>query len=106
MARDGNALQAEAASSISSGLSIVGKIIGHGALTIFGHVKGEIRASTIVIAEGAQLNPVASLYEGPHAGSEPRKEVPRSGKWTAISWRLQSPRARSCPTQDRTRHSP
>ena len=32
LARDGNALQSEAASSISSGLSVVGKIIGHGAL--------------------------------------------------------------------------
>jgi len=29
----------EAASPISSGLSIVGKIIGRGALTIFGHVE-------------------------------------------------------------------
>ena len=28
------------ASSISSGLSIVGKIMGHGALTIFGQVEG------------------------------------------------------------------
>ena len=55
LARDGNALQSEAASSISSGLSIVGKIIGHGALTIFGHVEGELRASTVVIAEGAQM---------------------------------------------------
>ena len=52
---DGNALQPEAASSISSGLSIVGKIIGQGALTIFGHVDGELRASTVVIAEGAQM---------------------------------------------------
>jgi len=42
-------------SSISSGLSIVGKIIGHGALTIFGQVEGEVRASTVVIAEGAQM---------------------------------------------------
>ena len=48
------ALQPEAASSISSGLSIVGKIIGNGALTI-GHVEGEVRASTIVIVEGAQI---------------------------------------------------
>jgi cytoskeletal protein CcmA (bactofilin family) len=30
-------------SSISSGLSIVGKIVGHGSLTIFGHVEGEVR---------------------------------------------------------------
>jgi len=42
-------------SSISSGLSIVGKIVGHGALTIFGQVEGEVRASTVVIAEGAQM---------------------------------------------------
>jgi cytoskeletal protein CcmA (bactofilin family) len=55
LARDGKALQPEAASSISSGLSIVGKIIGRGALTIFGHVEGELRASTVVIAEGAEM---------------------------------------------------
>jgi cytoskeletal protein CcmA (bactofilin family) len=42
-------------SSISSGLSIVGKIVGHGAVTIFGHIEGELRASTVVIAEGAQM---------------------------------------------------
>ena len=42
-------------SSISSGLSIVGKIIGHGALTIFGQVEGEVRASTVEIAQGAQV---------------------------------------------------
>ena len=55
LARNGNALQPEEGSSISSGLSIVGKIIGHGALTIFGRVQGEVRASNIVIAEGAQI---------------------------------------------------
>ncbi len=42
-------------SSISSGLSIVGKITGHGSLTIFGHVEGELHASTVVIAEGAEM---------------------------------------------------
>jgi cytoskeletal protein CcmA (bactofilin family) len=45
----------EAISSISSGLSIVGKIVGHGAVTIFGHVEGELHASTVVIAEGAEV---------------------------------------------------
>src|SRR5262249_48392644 len=55
LARDGNALQPEAASSTCSALSIVGKIIGHGARPICGHVEGEVRASTIVIAEGAQI---------------------------------------------------
>jgi cytoskeletal protein CcmA (bactofilin family) len=55
LAGDGNALQPEAASSISSGLSIVGKIVGHGPLTIFGRVEGEVRASTVSMAEGAQM---------------------------------------------------
>ena len=51
------------ASSISSGLSIVGKIIGDGALTIFGHVEGELRASTVVIAEGAEMEGEVSAEE-------------------------------------------
>ena len=54
LARDGKASQPEAA-SITSGLSIIGKIIGSGALTIFGRVEGEIHASNVVIAEGAQM---------------------------------------------------
>ena len=45
----------EAISSISSGLSIVGKIVGHGTLAIFGHVEGELRASAIQIADGAKV---------------------------------------------------
>ena len=45
----------EAISSIGSGLSIVGKIVGHGALVIFGHVEGELHASTIQISDGAQV---------------------------------------------------
>jgi len=62
-ARDGNALQSEAISSIGSGLSIVGKISGRGALSIFGHVEGEVRASTIVIAEGAHIEGEVSTEE-------------------------------------------
>ena len=62
LTRDGDASQQEA-SSISSGLSIVGKITGHGGLTIFGHVEGEVRASTIVIAEGAQIEGEVSAEE-------------------------------------------
>jgi cytoskeletal protein CcmA (bactofilin family) len=55
LSHDGDTSRPEAASSISAGLSIVGKIIGRGALTIFGHVEGELRASSVVIAEGAQM---------------------------------------------------
>jgi cytoskeletal protein CcmA (bactofilin family) len=51
---NGSAPQPEAA-SITAGLSIIGKIIGRGALTIFGRVEGEIHASNVVIAEGAQM---------------------------------------------------
>ena len=63
LARDGDVSQSETASSISSGLSIVGKIIGNGALTIFGRVEGEVLASTIVIAEGAQIEGEVSAEE-------------------------------------------
>lgn len=45
----------EAISSISSGLSIVGKIVGHGTLQIFGHVEGELHASTVQISDGARV---------------------------------------------------
>ena len=55
LAGDRDPRHPEEASSISSGLSIVGKIIGRGALTIFGRVEGELRASTVVIAEGAEM---------------------------------------------------
>ena len=46
---------AEAVSSISSGLSIVGKIVGQGKLAIFGHVEGEVHASTVQIGDGAEV---------------------------------------------------
>ena len=45
----------EAISCISSGLSIVGKIVGQGKLAIFGHVEGEVHASTVQIGDGAQV---------------------------------------------------
>lgn len=45
----------EATSSISSGLSIVGKIVGQGRLAILGHVEGEVQASTVQIGDGAQV---------------------------------------------------
>jgi cytoskeletal protein CcmA (bactofilin family) len=45
----------ETASSISSGLSIVGKIVGNRRLAIFGHVEGEVHASTVQIGDGAQI---------------------------------------------------
>ena len=48
-------LTSGAISSIGSGLSIVGKIVGNGMLAIFGHVEGEVHASTVQIGDGAQV---------------------------------------------------
>src|SRR5215475_2059627 len=47
---------AEAVSSISSGLTFVGKIAGKGTLTIFGHLEGEVQASIVQISDGAQVD--------------------------------------------------
>jgi cytoskeletal protein CcmA (bactofilin family) len=43
-------------SSISSGLTFVGKIAGKGTLTIFGHLEGEVQASIVQISDGAQVD--------------------------------------------------
>ena len=42
-------------SSISAGMSVVGKIAGEGTVKIFGRIEGELRASTVLIAEGAEV---------------------------------------------------
>jgi cytoskeletal protein CcmA (bactofilin family) len=55
LARERDPRHPDAASSISAGLSIVGKIVGHGAVTVFGHVDGELRASIVVIAKDAEM---------------------------------------------------
>jgi cytoskeletal protein CcmA (bactofilin family) len=53
--RDSAAAAPEAISYIGSGLSIVGKIVGHGTVAIFGHVEGELRATTVQISDGAKV---------------------------------------------------
>lgn len=40
---------------ISSGMTVVGKIVGDGTIKIFGRVEGEIKASTVVVADGAHV---------------------------------------------------
>jgi cytoskeletal protein CcmA (bactofilin family) len=42
-------------SSISRDMTIVGKIFGENTVQIFGRVEGELRASTVLINEGAQV---------------------------------------------------
>jgi cytoskeletal protein CcmA (bactofilin family) len=43
-------------SSISSGMSVVGKISGEGTVKILGRIEGELHATTVLIAEGAQVD--------------------------------------------------
>jgi cytoskeletal protein CcmA (bactofilin family) len=45
----------EATASISSGMTITGKVDCDGTVKVFGRIDGELHGSTIVIAEGAQM---------------------------------------------------
>jgi cytoskeletal protein CcmA (bactofilin family) len=43
------------ASSISRGMTVVGKIFGESAVQLFGRIEGELRALTVLINEGAEV---------------------------------------------------
>jgi cytoskeletal protein CcmA (bactofilin family) len=47
--------QPEATSYISSGTTVIGKIFVDGSVMIYGHVEGEVKASDVVICEGAHV---------------------------------------------------
>jgi cytoskeletal protein CcmA (bactofilin family) len=51
----GKEVSTDEASSISRGMTVVGKIYGDGTVKVFGHVEGELKALTVVINEGAQV---------------------------------------------------
>jgi cytoskeletal protein CcmA (bactofilin family) len=40
---------------IGSDVTIVGKLVGQGTVTIFGRIEGELRASEVTIGEGAEI---------------------------------------------------
>jgi cytoskeletal protein CcmA (bactofilin family) len=46
---------ADQVSTISRGMTVVGKIVGEGTLNVFGQVEGELRALTILVNEGARV---------------------------------------------------
>jgi cytoskeletal protein CcmA (bactofilin family) len=46
---------ADQVSTISPGMTVVGKIVGEGTLNVFGQVEGELRALTILVNEGARV---------------------------------------------------
>jgi cytoskeletal protein CcmA (bactofilin family) len=46
---------ADEISSISSGMSVVGKISGEGTVKVLGRIEGELHATTVLISQGAQV---------------------------------------------------
>ena len=51
----GEQVSTDQASSISRGMTVVGKISGEGTVQVFGHIEGELRALTVLINEGAKV---------------------------------------------------
>jgi cytoskeletal protein CcmA (bactofilin family) len=54
--RAGPTTKAGTASCIGSGMSIVGKIECNGPVQVFGRIEGELRASELIISDGAQID--------------------------------------------------
>ena len=55
-------------SSISRGVTVVGKIFGEGTVQLFGRIEGEVRAPTVLIKEGAQVEGAVVAQELTIAG--------------------------------------
>ena len=51
----GDQVSTDQASSISRGMTVVGKISGEGTVHVFGCIEGELRALTVLINEGAKV---------------------------------------------------
>ena len=51
----GQQASSDQTSSISRGMTVVGKISGEGTVQVFGHIEGELRALTVLINEGAKV---------------------------------------------------
>jgi cytoskeletal protein CcmA (bactofilin family) len=45
----------EAVSSISPGMTIIGKFVGDGVVKVFGRIEGELQAANVMIYDGAQV---------------------------------------------------
>jgi cytoskeletal protein CcmA (bactofilin family) len=53
--KSGGAASGDQISTISRGMTVVGKIIGEGTVHLFGQIEGELRALTVLINEGAKV---------------------------------------------------
>ena len=50
-----SAAASEAVSSISAGMTIIGKFVGDGVVKVFGRVEGELQAANVTIFDGADV---------------------------------------------------
>jgi cytoskeletal protein CcmA (bactofilin family) len=53
--KSGQPASGDQISTIHRGMTVVGKIVGEGTVHLFGQIDGELRASTVLINEGAQV---------------------------------------------------
>jgi cytoskeletal protein CcmA (bactofilin family) len=53
--KSGQPASGDQISTINRGMTVVGKIVGEGTVHLFGQIEGELRASTVLINEGAKV---------------------------------------------------
>jgi cytoskeletal protein CcmA (bactofilin family) len=53
--KSGQPASSDQISTIHRGMTVVGKIVGEGTVHLFGQIEGELRASTVLINEGAKV---------------------------------------------------
>jgi hypothetical protein len=63
-------------SCIGSGMSIVGNIECNGPAQVFGHIKGELRASDLLIGDGANIEGSVIAQDVTSAGASRAPSVP------------------------------
>jgi cytoskeletal protein CcmA (bactofilin family) len=68
-------------SCIGSGMSIVGNIECDGPAQVFGRIQGELRASDLVIGDGAQIEGSVIAQERPRQGHHPCRPRQAEGRW-------------------------
>jgi hypothetical protein len=69
----------EKMSSIGSGMTVVGKLVGDGVVKIFGNVEGEVQASGVLICEGAYVegNVIAKEFGSPKTATPSNSDQAR-----------------------------
>ena len=73
-------------SSLSPGMTVIGKLVGEGAVKIYGRIEGELEASNIVICEGAQIDGDVVAKELTIAGRVKARSTPARSSCRAVQW--------------------